>query len=319
MNTPYTQHPHHTFQFHGQGSKYFSIVFVNLLLTIVTLGLYYPWAKCSKLKYLYENTEFSGSNFHFAGTGKELFMGFIKIVGVLLGLFAISFYMTYNEMQIMGILIVYISLFLLVPVAIHGSYKYRLSRTVWRGIHFGYRGELGELFSKFIIGGLITVFTFGIYSSWFTVNLRKYILGNVRMGDVKFHYNGNGGNLFIIHVKGFFLTILTLGIYSFWYSKDLYNYYIDNIILEHKVGEFHRVQSEMTGGDFFELFVVNYFLVLFTLGLGFAWAEIRTYRYLTKKLWVENTFKPDTIAQTEANHTDATGDDLASWLDVGIV
>ena len=40
-------------EFTGSGSEYFRIWIVNLLLTLVTLGLYYPWAKVRRLRYFY--------------------------------------------------------------------------------------------------------------------------------------------------------------------------------------------------------------------------------------------------------------------------
>ena len=42
--------------FKGNGSEYFTIVIVNWLLTVITIGLYYPWAKARKLQYLYSAT-----------------------------------------------------------------------------------------------------------------------------------------------------------------------------------------------------------------------------------------------------------------------
>lgn len=36
--------PSHSFVFHGTGERYFLICVVNVLLTIITLGIYLPWA-----------------------------------------------------------------------------------------------------------------------------------------------------------------------------------------------------------------------------------------------------------------------------------
>src|SRR5690348_9519846 len=47
-------------RFSGGGGEYFRIWIVNLLLTIVTLSLYYPWAKVRKLRYFYGNTVVDG-------------------------------------------------------------------------------------------------------------------------------------------------------------------------------------------------------------------------------------------------------------------
>lgn len=39
--------------FHGLGKEYFRLCIVNLLLTIVTLGIFAPWAFVRSKKYLY--------------------------------------------------------------------------------------------------------------------------------------------------------------------------------------------------------------------------------------------------------------------------
>ena len=51
------------FQFHGRGGEYFGIWIVNILLTIVTLGLYSPWAHVRNKHYFYGNTDLAGERF----------------------------------------------------------------------------------------------------------------------------------------------------------------------------------------------------------------------------------------------------------------
>ena len=55
-------------RFLGTGSEYFRIWIVNLLLTIVTLGIYSAWAKVRRLKYMYRNTQIAGSSFDYHGS-----------------------------------------------------------------------------------------------------------------------------------------------------------------------------------------------------------------------------------------------------------
>jgi uncharacterized membrane protein YjgN (DUF898 family) len=309
--------PHH-FKFFGETSKYYGIVIINYLLTVVTLGLYYPWAKTSKLKYLYENTEFAGSRFMFHGTGKEVFKGFIKMFVVVVLVLAVYMYLIYMQQVALGLIIYFTCFIVIIPLAIHGSLRYRLSRTSWRGIHFGYRGVLSELFSKYVIGFVLTILTLGIYGSWFTVDIRKYVLSKIRFGSAQFDYTGEGMELFIINLKGIILSVLTLNIYSFWYMKNLYNYYINNIVVYHDE-EWHRLESKVNGGDFFGLFVVNFILILVSFGLAYPYTQIRTMRFLSKNLFLEGSFNVSTLVQTEENYNDASGDDLADWLDIDLV
>ncbi|CAH0996004.1 hypothetical protein EMA8858_02132 [Emticicia aquatica] len=187
--------------FHGEGSKYFVIRLINAILQVITFNFYYPWAKAEKLNYLYEQTEFAGSRFKFHGTGKEMFIGYLKMLLIVAFIYGGFWWAKGNEWAILGFLILYGGLIVVYPLAIHGTAKYRLSRTSWRGIFFGYRGELGELFAKFFLGILLSFFTLGIYWSWVQVDLRRYVTQHIRFGDTKFDFTGKGNDLFWIKFK----------------------------------------------------------------------------------------------------------------------
>src|SRR5512145_2817221 len=66
--------------FHGAGGSLLGIHIVNVLLTIITFGVYYFWAKVRVRSYLLGQTEFAGDRFAYHGTGKELLLGFLKAV-----------------------------------------------------------------------------------------------------------------------------------------------------------------------------------------------------------------------------------------------
>lgn len=307
--------------FHGEGAKLFGIYIVNILLTFFTLGLYYPWAKAAMLKYLYEETEFEKSRFTFHGTGKEMFIGFIKAIGIILAIYCVLFLALLSKeplVMLFGMLVFYAALVLLIPVAIHGSLRYRMSRSSWRGIHFGYRGDLKEFVRIFVIGSLLTLFTFGIYSFWLIIEIRKYIFKHLRFGNLTFSYEGDGGAFFVLNLKGYFLSVITLGIYSFWYVKDLFNYYIDNIRM-YQDDKKLTFRSNATPGGYFRLIAGNILIILFTLGLGTPWAIVRTLHFVFNNIVIEGALDVNAIRQTEENYQDATGEDLADMIDIGLV
>src|SRR5260370_16227334 len=66
--------------FHGNGGTLFGIHVVNVLLTIVTFGIYYFWAKTRIRAYLSGQTEIEGDRFAYHGTARELLLGTIKAV-----------------------------------------------------------------------------------------------------------------------------------------------------------------------------------------------------------------------------------------------
>ena len=304
--------------FHGQGKAYFGIIIVNWLLTIVTLGFYFPWAKAKNLKYLYGSTALENDRFAFHGTGREMFVGFIKaivIFGLIYGILALFMYL---EMPVLGVLLFYFTFIAILPVAVHGSYRYRFSRTSWRGIRFGYRGDRNELVVNFFQWIFFTIITLGIYGAWMVMKLRNYLMSHVRAGNVEFKYKGVGSKYFILNLKGYLLSIITLGIYSFWWYKDLFAYYVDNLSL-HKDGQQIKMKSIATVGDIFKMVMGNLLIVIFTLGLGYAWAVTRTMNFMVSNIKLQGDMDLTNIQQTEDDYNDATGDDMTGFLDINFI
>lgn len=313
--------PKNKFSFFGTGKTFFGIQMTNILLTIVTLGFYYPWARAATLKYFYQETEFFGSRFAFHGTGQEIFRGFIKAIGIVITLYLILYLSQLSgnvAIILIGTVAYLIGLVAIIPLVIHGAMKYRMSRTTWRGIHFGYRGELKEVYKIFIPGIFLTIITLGIYSSWLSVKLRRYILANTRMGNVQFSFVGEGSNLFFINLAGVFLTLITLGLYYFSYVKDLYKFNIDKILL-HQEDMNCQLEINITSVGVFKNVMGNFFITLFTLGLGLPWATMRNMSFILDNMSVVGYFEPDQLEQTEDNFNNATADDLSDMLDLGLV
>ncbi len=304
--------------FHGRGSEYFRIQIVNLILTIVTLGFYYPWAKERSLKYLYSKNTFEDTPFVFSGTGREMFRGFVKAIALLAVVYGIFAYLLFNGRLGWAMLVFYGALFAVVPLAIHGSYRYRMAKTSWRGIRFGYTGNRGELAWLFWKGTFLTLITFGLYGAWFTMNLRRYVLCNVRVGNARFAYGGDGADYFWLNFKGYLLTLFTLGIYMFWWQKDLFEYYVNNLRLE-QGDDAVFFRSRATGGGFAVLTIVNLLIVVCTLGIGYAWAVTRTLEFVASNIEAAGYYSFESLLQAQAEYSDATADDMADLLDFGFV
>jgi len=310
------------FKYLGKGGEFAIIFFKNLILTIITLGLYYPWTKVERLKYHYQSTELETSRFTFSGTGKEVFKGFIKLYIFLFLLYAFIFYGALTEnntVSIISIAVLYLFFLIFMPFAIHGSIRYKSSRSSWKGIYFKYLGDRMELFWKFISGFLLTVFTLGIYSAWFFVDIRKYIFSHLRFGNLSFDFKGSGETLFWMNLKFVLLFYPSLGIYSFWYYKNLWKFYAENTEITQN-GEKVNFQLNMQAGDIFELMIVNALITVFTFGIGFPWVKIRTLKFIFRFLEIEEGLNTNTIQQvTYDNYDNATGDDFLDFLDIDLV
>jgi len=131
--------------FEGSGSEYFKIWIVNVLLTIVTLGLYYPWAKVRNYRYFYANSTLEGRNFEYHATGKQLFLGFL----VAMVLFII--YIVIQQVSPIGSLLLIAVLFLAVPWLIWRSMKFSMRMTSYSNVRFGFEGKLGQSYMNFFV------------------------------------------------------------------------------------------------------------------------------------------------------------------------
>jgi uncharacterized membrane protein YjgN (DUF898 family) len=284
--------------------------------------LYYPWAKVEMLKYFYQTTEFKGNRFTFHGTGAEVFKGFIKVYIVFIALYVFLIYGTSSgraDLALISLLLFYVAIILIIPLAIHGAVRYRSSRSSWRGIHFKYFGNRKEMYKLCLVGFLLTIITFGIYNSWFKVDLRKYIFKHLKFGNLSFDFIGDGGTLFLIHLKGIFLSYITLGIYSFWYMRELYQFHIQNMVVYQNDKKI-MTKFNVSVGDVFELIVINAILIIFTLGLASPWVTTRTLRFFIANVVIEGEFNEDDIKQTELDdYGDAAGDDYLDFFDIDIL
>ena len=133
-----------SFGFDGSWRGFAPIAFTNLLLTIVTLGIYRFWAIARERRYLWSRTRFVDERLEWAGTGKELFLGFV-IVMLLIGipLFLLQFALQSLMLRgysgwATGIGVLFVATVMyLTGVARFRALRYRLSRTRWRGIRGG--------------------------------------------------------------------------------------------------------------------------------------------------------------------------------------
>jgi uncharacterized membrane protein YjgN (DUF898 family) len=309
-------------KYFGKGSEFAVIFFKNIILNFLTIGLYYPWAKVEQLKYFYQVTELNGSRFSFTGTGKEVFKGFIKVYlvfAILLTMFMIGSSTHNQTLLFVSLGLFYSIIILLIPFAIHGTLRYRSSRSAWSGIHFKYTGIRMEMFRLCLKGFLLTILTLGIYSSWFNVSIRKYALSHLKFGNLTFDFKGKGDELFWINLKLVLLMYITLGIYTIWYVQNLYKFYVENIRVYQNNNEV-KFKLNITPGGIFGLVFTNFLLIIFTLGLATPWVTIRIFKYALENIIIEGDLDVENISQIGGDdYDDAAGDDFLDFLDIDLI
>jgi len=305
-------------RFHGSYKQYFGLSLYNILLTIITLGIYYPWAKCAIRKFLWEETEIAGSRFKWHGTGMEMFRGFIKayfILGSLLIIINFGPLFLPPSLLIWFIVTAYLAILALIPLIIHGMARYRLSRTSFRGISCGYDGKIGGFYALTSKDFFLTIITLGIYGFWFQTNVRRYVLQHSRFGNVHADFDGTGGDLFGLSIVQGLLTAITFYIYLPWALVAFFKFYVDNTSLRQDDKSYY-FKSFASGGEYFIVLIKSFFIVVLTLGIATPIAQLMIHKFFVESIQLKAGFDFDKVEQDNDNYADASGDDMGDILDI---
>jgi uncharacterized membrane protein YjgN (DUF898 family) len=183
-------------QFTGTWREYLPIAASNVLLTVVTLGIYRFWATARQRRYLWSRTELIGDRLEWSGTGKEMFIGFLIVMAILLPFFLFIQFLfpaliaRGKEAAAGGIvLLFYIGLIYLGGFARFRALRYRLSRTWWRGIRGG-SNEPGWNYGGEYLGRVaLSLMTFWIVWPWAATRLWNGRWNQMSFGPLMFRTN----------------------------------------------------------------------------------------------------------------------------------
>ena len=127
-------HPSETapFEFRGKGSEYFRIWIVNLILSIITLGIYSAWAKVRRKQYFYASTRLQGTGFEYLADPIKILKG-----RIIIAIIAISYSVISNLMPIAGTVLSLLFL-LILPWIVVRSISFNNRNSAYRNIRFGF-------------------------------------------------------------------------------------------------------------------------------------------------------------------------------------
>jgi uncharacterized membrane protein YjgN (DUF898 family) len=137
-----TEHP---FSFTGTAKEYFGIWIVNLLLSIITLGIYTAWAKVRRLRYFYGNTWLDGHNFEYHARPVQILIGRIIVVGIFVIANVIS------QFYPLLALVMFIPYLLALPWLLNKAFEFNARMTSYRTVRLGFKGTYLKALWVFII------------------------------------------------------------------------------------------------------------------------------------------------------------------------
>jgi uncharacterized membrane protein YjgN (DUF898 family) len=146
----------HTMLFTGSGGEYFKIWIVNVLLSIVTLGIYSAWAKVRTNRYFYGNTYLDGSPFEYHATPQQILLG--RMIAIAL---FIVYVLTSELMPLVsGVLL--LVLLAVTPWIIYRSLRFTMRMSSYRNVRFGFSGRVGPMYKYMFLWPIIPMFVLGV-------------------------------------------------------------------------------------------------------------------------------------------------------------
>jgi len=344
------------FGFSGSWKEFAPIALTNLLLTIVTLGIYRFWAKTRERRYLWSHTRFIDDTLEWTGTGKELFIGFIMaavliLFPLVLLRFAIEALAMRGYIAVVGVMTpaIYLFLIYIFGVARFRALRYRLSRTYWHGIRGG-SDDQGWSYGwstvwKTIVGGI----ALGLLVPWSMCELWNERWNKMSFGPHPFASGARSRPLmgrfllfYLLPVAGcvaamgagavavasqhnpqaMAVTLLfaMLGAFAAYFTFGVIALAFYAKYFQEAVGNLTLTHIDFAFTartvDWFMLFLGDLVLLIVTLGVAYAWLGYRHWKFFITHLEASGEVDLALLTQSETPEP-KQGEGLLDAFDVG--
>jgi uncharacterized membrane protein YjgN (DUF898 family) len=175
------------------------IILRGALLQLVTAGIYRFWLTTDARRFLWANTEIGGDSLEYSGTAMELFLGFLMAIALLVPVYVLLFVGSLE----LGLVSQLSSIGAFAFLAVFGQYayyrarRYRLTRTIFRGIRFHQSGSALAYALRSLMWGVLTALTLGLAYPWAQASLERYKLAHTHYGGWDGKFAGSGTRLFL--------------------------------------------------------------------------------------------------------------------------
>lgn len=190
----------HAVEFHGTGREYFRVWLVNVTLTVLTLGLYGPWAKVRTRRYFHGCTSLAGYSFEYHAAPLRILLGRAMVAAILAaGVMSLSL----GRWAVAAWIVAALALF---PWLVRGTIRFNARKTSWRGVRFNFSASYRKAVFACVVwplAGLLTLFLLpGARRVWdgFRVNHLSF---DGRM----FRTDYSPARMFAIFATGFVLIV----------------------------------------------------------------------------------------------------------------
>ena len=196
--------------FLGRDRDYWRLMIRGVALLAVTLGIYRFWLTTDQRRFLWSNTEILGQTLEYTGTAREILIGFLVAIAILVPIYGLIFLATL-DLGLIGSLagiIGFVLLSLLGQFAVYRARRYRLTRTIYRGVRFHQTGSATAFALYALLWWVLVVLTLGLVYPWAQAGIERFKMRNTYLGNLQGRFEGSGGRLFR---EGFVLWLVTVG------------------------------------------------------------------------------------------------------------
>jgi len=170
----------HNFRFHGSATEYFGIWMVNLMLTIITLTLYSPWAKARRIRYFYGNTQLLKHRFDFIAMPSRILLGRL----LALELYVVTVILT--NYSILATSSLFLIAAICLPWLIRMTLKFKARNSKYGNVRFHFSGSNREAYRVLWLAILVNIFTLFLFSPVVIWLYKRYCFNHLSIGQLQF-------------------------------------------------------------------------------------------------------------------------------------
>lgn len=331
------------FRFTGTAGEYFRIWIVNLLLSVVTLGIYSAWAKVRRLRYFYGHTSVDGGAFGYHASPIAILKGRLIAYAVVLVL------ATLGQIAPLAASVLYLPLVMVMPIVLVRAFRFRAANSSYRGIRFGYDGVEADAYRVFLFLPVLVPFTLGLVYPFIAKAQREFFVNGSRYGRSPFALalpTGRVYRIYLLAAAGGLLwlalavsvlvaggaseridpaspemgprAVLALAMVYAGIGAVIVGVRtaFENLVWNHTTIDGHRFASRLTARGMFWRYATNVLAIVATLGLAVPWARIRMARYRAESLTLLPSGPLVSVAEIGGAEDAATGAELSDAMDL---
>lgn len=341
------------FEFRATGAEYFRIWIVNLLLTILTLGIYSAWAKVRRLRYFYGSTLLEGSSFEYHGNPMAILRGRLIVV---------SCYVAYAVLArlwpLVQVLFLPVILFG-VPWIIVRARLFQMRMTSWRGLRFDFHGQYRGALAAYIGWPLLGVLTLGAMWPYALWQQARFLVGNSAYGAQPFGFTSRAGTYFRFCFIGLGIALLVglaaallvvpftaaaaarvigpdgtpvpadprlammsavtgfliIGLVVLFAGAYFRVRFVNATLGGASIGP-HALRSQLRVFPYLGITLANLLAMIVTLGLFYPWAKVRLMRYQLAHTSVLAQADTSQFVASAAQGASAVGEEVSDFFDI---